>query len=124
MSDRKIIASVPWDTTFRPGTKVIFVGERKLITPLLSQISNTVFKEDPLNRPVLRVAWHLTTIAWWGLAIVIFDFANLPRPPQLPVHAMAGTFILTGFSIGVYTHGKHPAWIIFGIIAFLLWIGL
>ncbi len=101
-----------------------FVGERKLITPLLSQVSNTVLEKDSLNRPVLRVAWHLTTIAWLGLAIVILDYANLPRPPQLAVYAMAGTFILTGFLIGVSTRGKHPAWIVFGIIAILLWIGL
>ncbi|MCP4551188.1 MAG: hypothetical protein GY834_03905 [Bacteroidetes bacterium] len=101
-----------------------FVGEQKLITPLSRQTSNTVFEEDSLNRPVLRVAWHLTTIAWWGLAIVIFDLANLSRPPQLTVHAMAGTFILTGFSIGVFTRGKHPAWIVFGIISILLWVGL
>ncbi len=101
-----------------------FVGERKLITPLSNQISNIVFEDDPLNRLVLRAAWHLTTIAWWGIAIVIYDLANMSSPPQLTVHALAGTFILTGFFIGAFTRGKHPAWVVFGIIAVLLLIGI
>ncbi len=100
------------------------VGERKLITPLSTQQSNSVFEQDPLNRPVLRVAWHITTIAWWGMAIVIFDLATLPNPPALTVHAMSVTFFLTGLSICLFTRGKHPAWVIFGIVSGLLWAGL
>lgn len=100
------------------------LGEYKLIAPLSKQEDNIVFQEDPLNRVVLRGAWHLTTIAWWGAAIVILILANMKSPPTMAIHAMAGTFLITGLLIGVITSGRHPAWVIFLSVTGCLWVGL
>ena len=65
------------------------------------------------TRRLLRFAWHLTSVAWWGFAVILWALAGGSLTPEL-VAAVAGwTFLVSGLITMVSSHGKHFAWPIF-----------
>lgn len=100
------------------------LGERLLLLPLFQEKSVHLFHRKPYMKPVLRFAWHITTITWWGLALVIIDFAGVEQASHLSVHAIAATSTATGLVICYFSKGRHLAWIVFLAIAGCLWGGM
>lgn len=69
----------------------------------------------------LRFAWHLTTIAWWGLAAIILLLAHPPLESSTVGAVIGCTFSAHFLIVVVGTKGKHLSWIVFlivGVIAF------
>lgn len=99
-------------------------GEKLLLIPIAKEKSVDLFKQKPYMINVMRFAWHITSIAWWGMALIIFDFAKVENPLIFSVHALAGTFTLTGIIILAFSKGLHPAWFFFLAIAGCLWAGI
>lgn len=100
------------------------LGEKLLLIPLAKEKSVDLFKCRPYAMTVLRFAWHITSIAWWGMALIILDFAQVEQPLLFSVHSLAATFALTGIIILVFSKGRHSAWFFFLAIAGCLWIGI
>ena len=98
------------------------IGERLLLIPLFHEKSVQLFRKKPYMKMVLRFAWHITTIAWWGLALVIIDFAYNENPSHLAVHSITATITLTGIIILYFSKGRHLAWIVFLAISCSLWV--
>jgi hypothetical protein len=96
-------------------------GEKLLLLPMAREKSVNLFKEKPYMISVMRFAWHITSIAWWGMALIIMYFAMIENCPPFCVHALAGTFAATGIIIIVFSRGLHPAWFFFLAIAGCLW---
>jgi hypothetical protein len=99
-------------------------GEKLLLIPIAKEKSVILFKQKPYMIGVMRFAWHITSVAWCGMALVIFDFAKVERPLIFSVNALAGTFALTGVIILAFSKGLHPAWFFFLAIAGCLWAGI
>lgn len=85
------------------------LGERFLLGPLLAQ---------PLPPPLarfhgrtLRMAWHLTSLAWWGLAWALVR-------PDLLVTAVAVVLGLSAVVGFVGTRGAHFVWPLFVVSAY------
>lgn len=100
------------------------LGEKLLLIPLSNEKSVVLFRRRPYAVPVMRFAWHITSIAWWGMALIIIDFAKVENPLLFSVHALAATFALTGIIILAFSKGRHAAWFFFLMIAGCLWLGL
>ncbi len=88
------------------------LGERYILIRLFRRVDLPQF-----TRRTLRVAWHLTTIAWIGFAVVLCNASGAPRVLMI----IAGTFAVTGAAILIASRGRHLAWIVFLIIAALSW---
>ena len=85
------------------------LGERYLLGPLLAQ---------PLPPPLarfhgrtLRMAWHLTSLAWWGLAWALV----WPDSLVTAVAVVLGLSAVIGF---VGTRGAHFVWPLFVVSAY------
>jgi len=105
--------------TFLVGAVHSWLGERKLIGPLLAPEGRQGLLARSWARRVLRFAWHLTTVAWWGSAAT---FAALARGPlgaqgRLTLEVASVTFLVTGVIVLVSSRGRHLAWPAFLIIA-------
>lgn len=99
--------------TFGLGAAHSWLGERELIGPLLApQTRAGLLADSGFARRVLRFAWHLTTVAWWGIAAALAMLALMPIDPQgrVALIAIAATFLATGFLILVTSRGRHLAW--------------
>ena len=102
--------------TIAIGAAHSLLGERWLIGPLLSpQRRQGILEKSHFARQILRFAWHLTTMAWWGFAAILAVLALSPPDLQsriiLPI--IAATFVVTGGTILVVSRGRHLAWPVF-----------
>jgi hypothetical protein len=85
------------------------LGERRLIGPLLAPGERTGLLAKRFARNILRFAWHLTSIAWWGLAAVL---AGADSRSAVLV-AVAATLALSGLVVLYSSRGRHLAWPVF-----------
>lgn len=106
---------------FLIGLAHSYLGERYLLIPLLRRENlPRLFGSDFFTKRTLRFAWHLTSIAWWGLAAVLLILAAPgadPRRHLLLVIALV--FLVHGLVALVFSRGRHLSWIVFWAIATL-----
>ncbi len=98
-----------------------YLGERAILIRLLRRNNlPRLFGGDWFTKRVLRFAWHLTTIAWWGFAAILYIFSaptdNLPKQTLIIISAV---FLLSGILSSAFTKFKHFSWIIFWAISIL-----
>lgn len=106
---------------FLLGATHSWLGERKLIGPLLSPERRAgLLDRSVFARRVLRFAWHLTTLAWWGFAALLWAQAQFPLEQQgrTTLTIIATTFFISGVATLIVSRGRHLAWPVFLIIAF------
>jgi hypothetical protein len=104
-----------------------WIGERLLIGPLLAPDRRSgILAASAFARNTLRFAWHVTSIAWWGLGAVLALLATSPLGAQgrLIIAAIGATFLITGLITLVASRGRHLAWPVFLAIAGLSWAPL
>jgi len=100
------------------------LGERFILIRLLRRRDlPRLFGSDRFTRRTLRFAWHLTSLAWLGLAAALFmqigeDLENARRHLLL---ALSLTFLVSGALTGLASRGRHLAWPVFLVIALLIW---
>lgn len=99
-----------------------WLGERRLIGPLLAPgRRHGILEASAFARSTLRFAWHITTLAWFGLAGVLVALAGVPSGSLAAPIAMivAATFAISGVITLVASRGRHLAWPVFLAIAAL-----
>jgi len=112
-----ILASV---LIFGIGVVHSWLGERRLIGPLLAPDKRRgMLEKSRFARQTLRFAWHLTTLAWWGLGAVLIALAMSPLDGHVySVSVIIGaTFLITGLVTLLTSRGRHLAWPVFLAIA-------
>lgn len=114
------------------------LGERYIIVRLLRRDLPKLFGSDWFTRRTLRFAWHLTTVAWWALAVVLLVLADHfggPAPATAPLttgsdplrtigHVVAATLAIHSVVAFGGTRGRHLSWVVFGLAAALTWVGM
>jgi|CXWL01.1.fsa_nt_gi hypothetical protein len=100
-----------------------YLGERFVISRILA-LPNlpTLRGSQAYMSSILRWAWHLTSVAWWGTAGVLFSTWMGGRLPAVGA-VLAVTFALHGVIILVKTSPRHPAWPLFFLTAAAIWFG-
>lgn len=98
------------------------LGERYILQRLFRRGDlPALFGSDVFTRRTLRFAWHLTSIAWWGIAAAFVALGfNSARAGVL---ILAGTFALSGVITLVASRGRHLAWLVFLAIGLFAWLG-
>jgi hypothetical protein len=104
------------------GAAHSWIGERRLIGPLLAPEARQGLLAHAFARQVLRFAWHLTTLAWWGIGAIMIVLAAAPPdgPGRLLLAIIAATFLASGLVTLVASRGRHLAWPVFLAIAILV----
>ena len=91
-----------------------YLGERHIFKRLLILDNLPLLRHDrKYTENVIRYAWHLTSIAWWGLACVIVSLSGTQANPAVIGLVAGGTLVLTGLVIIVTAGKRHPAWWLF-----------
>ena len=108
--------------TFLVGAAHSWLGERHLIGPMLAPENRAgPLARSHFMRQVLRFAWHITSVAWWGSAALFAWLATVPLDAngRAALVAAAATFGVSGVMTLVLSRGRHLAWIAFLAIAAL-----
>lgn len=106
------------------------LGERELVRPLLAQEWSTQIPRWGAER-LIRFAWHLTTIAWLGLAAitvgvevattvgVVALVSAIWVAVMLRAHFAWALFLIAAFATGV-----HSGWLTDQRLRGLAWVGV
>jgi len=116
-----------------------YLGERFVLRRLLRRDDLPhLFGSDWFTRRTLRFAWHLTTIAWFGFAVVLLVLADHfgdPAPSIAPLTSGGDPLITVGLVVAivfalhavvtaVVSRGRHLAWPAFAAVSILTWLAI
>jgi hypothetical protein len=103
-----------------------YLGEAKILMPMYAQYKLPVLRgSDRATKNVMRFAWHLTSVAWWGLGAILFVIASpAPNPLACILRVISITFAIHAIVTAASSRGRHYAWIVFTAIAVLAWMGI
>jgi hypothetical protein len=101
------------------------LGERYILMRLFRRADlPRLFGSDLFTRRTLRFAWHLTTVVWWGIGLLLVWAA---RPQRLTIAEtgtiLAGTALASAAVSLVGSRGRHPAWAVFIAVGMAIWAG-
>ena len=101
------------------------LGERYILIRLLRRDLPKLFGSDVFTKRTLRFAWHLTTLAWFGLAAVLLAVAaGPPAPaPRFFTDLVAVVALSSAVVAAVGSRGRHLSWPVFLAIGALAWWG-
>jgi hypothetical protein len=97
--------------TFAVGLVHSVLGEKFILMRMPEQA--------PFKARILRFAWHLTTVAWWGIAAMLALASRGLLNTSNTLRVIAATMVVTAAIILVASRGRHFAWPVFLAIAIL-----
>lgn len=70
----------------------------------------------------LRFAWHITTVAWWGLGALIILVARDQASPAAVLYVLSCTALASAVVAAVGSRLRHLSWLAFLAVAVLLFM--
>lgn len=109
---------------FAVGIAHSVLGERFILMRLFRRVDDLpkLGGSPGTTANILRFAWHITTIAWWGFAAMLLLAAQGALTAGTALQALAVTMSVTGAIILVASRGRHLAWPVFTAIAVIAWL--
>jgi hypothetical protein len=102
---------------FLVGLAHSFLGERYILVRLFRKSDlPKLFGTDTFTRQTLRFAWHVTTVTWWGIAVLLLVLANDRATLNDVANVIGVTLLVCGLLPLIMTKGKHLSWIAFFMI--------
>jgi hypothetical protein len=96
------------------------LGERYILTRLFKRENlPRLFGGVEFTKRTLRFAWHVTTVLWWGVAVILWRAATAPLTPDFVVQTIGYTAIACGILPLVITRGRHLSWLVLFVIGAL-----
>ena len=102
------------------------LGERLILSKLATAGLPETLGSPVFALRVLRLFWHLVSVAWWGLAALLVLLASMPATDdhQRLVLTIAVTFLASAGVSAIVSRGKHFSWGLLLIIAVVTWLGI
>jgi hypothetical protein len=101
-------------------------GERTLVRRITQlRLLESSASEDLLAKRIVRLAWHLTSLTWFGIAAVLtfLSFVEQTESVKVVVRILGSTFVLHSVLSLVIARGKHPSWYLFLIVSVFCFLG-
>ncbi len=93
------------------------LGERYILVRLFRREDlPKLFGGTQFTTRTLRFAWHITTILWWGFAVLLWQLASGQVGYAGLLAVIGCTSIAAGLLPLVMTRGKHLSWIVLFLI--------
>jgi hypothetical protein len=109
---------------FALGAAHSYLGERYLLMRLFRRDSlPKLLGGTDFTKQTLRFAWHLTTVAWWALALLLLQAAQGGLTATSAVQVIGWAAIVSGLFPLVFTRGRHLSWIVMFAIGALALMG-
>jgi hypothetical protein len=88
-----------------------YLGEKRVLPRLLANAGPILRRDPAFTRSILRWAWHLTSLAWIALALLLVAMTRVPADARtVPVLIIAGYLAVSGLICILTTRGRHIAW--------------
>src|SRR3954468_15002221 len=101
-----------------------FLGEKYILIRLFRRNDlPKLFGGTQFTIRTLRFAWHLTSVAWWGAAALLFLLAQGPLSSSAVSAVLAAVFLASAGVTFIASRGRHLAWPVFLAIGFIALYG-
>jgi hypothetical protein len=91
-----------------------YLGERFVFGRLFALRDLPLLHHDrQYTERVIRFAWHLTSVAWWGLAAIILALSGALATTHVIGIIVGSTLLVSGVIIVATAGTRHPAWWLF-----------
>ena len=102
------------------------LGERLIFSKLAAAGLPETLGSPAFVLRVLRLFWHLVSVAWWGFTTLLVLLASMPvtGENQRLIWAIALTFLASAVVSFIVSRGKHFSWGLLLIIGVLIWLGV
>jgi len=108
---------------FLTGAAHSYLGERYILIRLFKRDNlPQLFGGTEFTTGTLRFVWHILTIVWWGIAILVLQAAGQALQPSFVLEVFSSIAFISGLFSFFFTRGKHLSWVVFFAVAILLWI--
>lgn len=99
------------------------LGEKLILIPILKMDLPPLIHSSVFMKRVLRMAWHMTTLAWWGIGYFFFELAKQPLDITggLFTKTILIVCLVSGILSLIWARGRHFSWMVFLLVSFLLW---
>lgn len=107
---------------FLTGLTHSYLGERYLLIRLFRRenlpglLGGTEFTTG-----TLRFVWHLLTVVWWGVAVLVYRASGQPLESKVVLQVFSAVALVSGLFPLIFTRGRHLSWVVFLMVAALLW---
>lgn len=96
-----------------------YLGERYILIRLFKRDNIPyLFGSDEFTKGTLRFCWHITSVAWFGFAILL---ANKSHTNGFVLYVISAVFFLSSLFSAYFTKGKHLSWIAFFIVSIIVY---
>lgn len=96
-----------------------YLGEKYILIRLFKRDNlPKLLGSDWFTKRVLRFAWHLTTVSWWGFSaiLLVLSMPSIHMKNQILI-IISIVFVASALVSLVFSRGKHLSWVFFFIIA-------
>ncbi|MBZ2188234.1 MULTISPECIES: hypothetical protein [Alcanivoracaceae] len=98
---------------FMLGLAHSVLGERFILTRLFRRDAlPKLFGGTEFTARTLRFAWHITTVAWWGIALLLWLAASGDLTTESVLVVLGYTVVISGILPLVITRGRHLSWVV------------
>jgi hypothetical protein len=87
------------------------LGEQNIFGRIFRSMKLSIFMTG-----VLRLAWHITTLAWFGFATLLVQLGQGSLTVSAAARTIGWTFIASGVLPIVFTRGRHWSWLVLFLI--------
>lgn len=103
--------------TVAVGVAHSYLGERYILMRLFRREDlPRLFGSAEATARILRFAWHVTSIAWFGFAGIFVLLAHPPLSHEHVAWVLSATLLATAAAVFVGSRAKHPAWVVFTVL--------
>jgi hypothetical protein len=90
------------------------LGERYILIRLFRRDDlPKLFGGTAFTKRTLRLAWHITTVAWFAFAALLVQVAQGSLTPAGTVQIIGYASIASGLLSLVISRGQHLSWLVF-----------
>ena len=106
------------------GVAHSYLGERFILIRLFRRTDiPKLFGGTEFTIRTLRFAWHLTSVAWWGIGTLFFLMAQGPLSSSTVASTFAVVFLLSAGVTLIASRGRHLAWPVFLVVGLIALYG-
>ena len=93
------------------------LGERFILVRLFRRDDlPKLFGGTEFTTRTLRFAWHITTVAWWGMAALLWLAGSGDLTERATLTVIGYSFAVAGLLPLVITRGRHLSWIVLFLV--------
>ena len=96
-----------------------YLGERYILVRLFRRPLPELFGSDEFTKKTLRFAWHITTIAWMGLAAILWQVHGGHASYSNLLGVVGAAFGISAIVALLASRGRHLSWLVFGAISII-----